>query len=76
MDCLSALKIVYKNSNRMARPVIGKQYPGYDDGIYFDPVHSWMWASGRKAGLPIPLLLFGEWEVVDTSWGLQNKKES
>ena len=70
MDFLSALKIVSKEHNKYARPVLGTEYPGYDDAIYYDPVHIWMWTSGRKAGLPIPLLLFGDWEVIDISWSV------
>ncbi len=64
MNFLEALVVVFKDQTKMACPVVPKDRPGYGDGIYFDPIHSWMWDSGRKAGLPIPTLTFGEWEVV------------
>ncbi len=60
MNFLEALEIIYKDRMKMTRPV---DY--YMDAIYFDAIHSWMWNSGRKAGLPTPVLTFGEWEVID-----------
>lgn len=59
MNFLEALEIIHKDRMKMMRPV------GYGDAIYFDPIHGWMWNSGRKAGLPTPALALGEWEITD-----------
>jgi len=67
VNMLEALKEVHQNPGKIAVPIIRSKSNGYPyvSGIHFDPQMSWCWADGRKAGLPTPILLFGEWEVVD-----------
>lgn len=65
MTFLEAIERVFKDRAKMACPVMLEEIPWYGDGIYYDPIHSWMWASGRKAGLPTPPIVFGQWEVLD-----------
>ena len=67
MNFLNAIDIVFKDRSKMTRPIIQPPYPGWDDAIYFDCIHSWMWNSGRKPGIPTPPLVFGEWEIIDKS---------
>ena len=67
MNLLEALQAVYEDRSKMARPVVNEPArPAFDAGIYFDKLYGWLWSgTERKAGLPAPAVLFGEWRLVD-----------
>lgn len=48
----------------MAVPDNGSVGP-YPFGIYFDKEFGWLWSSGNKAGIPTPVLTFGNWEIME-----------
>ncbi len=58
-----SLEIVCEDSKKMAVPVNGNAV--YPFGIYFDRYLGWLWSNGKKAGIPTPVLLKGNWEVME-----------
>ncbi len=64
MNFLEALEIIRNDSTKMAVPDNGSVGP-YPFGIYFDKEFGWLWSSGNKAGIPTPVLTFGNWEIME-----------
>jgi hypothetical protein len=62
MNFLEALKIVQEDPTKMAVPVADQHI-----GLVFvrNERPCWQWSQGISARIPAPLLLFGEWRVVN-----------